>query len=265
MKALSLLIPLAGLGSAAHAQDVDPKALFLAGTASFNSGDYASAERQFQACLSGLGDNPVVDYNLALTYVRLESPGRARVYVERCLALTPRDRAAREQLRLLLTKLNETTPPPPSWVHALWAAVCGSLTVGDAVALTAVANLLAALVVGLWLLAGRRWMGRVGIALGLLAVLTWPVAGSRLAGALDGRRAVVVTQSMALRGGPGNEFGEIARLTEGQVVIMLERPRLRLGPDLSLSVVRNERGLWCEVRAPSGARGYVRRGLIEPV
>ncbi|MBM3472800.1 MAG: hypothetical protein FJX75_05975 [Armatimonadetes bacterium] len=260
-----VLVALASLGCVATAQQADPKSLFLAGTASFNAGDYASAERQFQACLSALGDNPVVDYNLALTYVRLEAPGRARVYVERGLVLAPRDRAAREQLRLLLARLNETEPPPPSWLHALWAALCGSLTAGDAVVLTAVSNLLAALVVGLWLLSGRRWLGRLGIALALVAVLTWPVLGSRLARELGGRRAVVVTQSMALRGGPGNEFGEIARLTEGQVVITLERPHLRFGPDLSLSIVRNERGLWCEVRAPSGARGYVRRGLIEPV
>ena len=265
MRASTLLFALASLGCAAHGQEADPKSLFLAATASFNAGDHAAAERQFQTCLSALGDNPVVDYNLALTYMRLESPGRARVYLERCLALAPRDRAAREQLRLLLAKLNETAPPPPSWLHALWEALRGSLTVRDAVVFVAGANLLAALAVGLWLLSGKRWLGRLGLGLAVLAVLTWPLAGSRLAGELGGRRAVVVTESTAIRGGPGSEFGEIAPLTEGQVVTMLERPHLRFGPDLSLSIVRDERGLWCEVRAPSGARGYVRRGLIEPI
>ncbi len=249
----------------ACAQPSDPKGLFLAATASFNAGNYAAAERQFQACRAALGENPAVNYNLALTYLRLESFGQARASLERCLAQSPRDAAAREQLRLLLAKLNESEPPPPSWLHALWDAVRDGLTLRAAVGLAACADLAAALVVGLWLLTGRRWLGRVGLGLAVAAALTWPLAGSHLARALDGRRAVVTPESAVVRGGPGDEFGEIVRLSEGQVVTIFERPHLRFGPNLSISAVRDERGLWCEVRAPSGARGYVRRGLIEPI
>ena len=254
-----------GLVGPASAQSPDPKASFLAATAAFNAGDYTAAETQFQACRSALGENPAVNYNLALTYLRLDSPGEARAALERCLAQAPGDREAQDQLRLLLAKLGESEPPPPSWLHASWQGVRGAVTLRGAVLLAAGADLAAALVVGLWLLTGRRWMGRAGLVLSLAAVLTWPVAGSHLAQALDGRRAIVTTESAVVRGGPGDDFGEILRLTEGQAVTLLERPRLRLGPSLSISAVRDERGLWCEVRAPSGARGYVRRGLIEPL
>jgi hypothetical protein len=265
MRLWALLPLLFGACCLARAQEPDPKALFLAATAAFNSRDYAAAERQFLACRAALGDNATVDYNLALTYLRLESPGRARVYLERCLRLAPRDGEARTQLRLLLARRNETEPPPPSWLHALWDALRRNVTLQGAVGLAAGANLLAAALVGAWLLTGRRRLGWLGLVAGLLALLTWPLAGSRVADELRGRRAIVVAESVAVRGGPGDEFGEITRLTEGQPVTMLEHPRLRLGPNLSLSTVRDERGLWCEVRAPSGARGYVRRGLIEPI
>ncbi|MBM3499605.1 MAG: hypothetical protein FJX74_13170 [Armatimonadetes bacterium] len=249
----------------ALAQDSDPKALFLAATAAFNAGDFTAAERQFQACRSAIGEEPTVNHNLGLTYLRLESLGQARAAFERCLEQSPRDREARDQLRLLLVKLDESEPPPPSWLHALWGSVRSVMPPPRAVELAALANFAAASALGLWLLTGRRRLGRLGAGLGVLAVLTWPVAASRLADALDGRRAIVTAGSAAVRGGPGDEFGEIVRLTEGQAVILLERPRLRLGPSLSISAVRDERGLWCEVRAPSGARGYVRRGLIEPI
>ena len=258
---------LAGLGLtvAAAAQEGDPKALFLSATAGFAAEDYAAAERQFLACRAALGDNATVDYDLALVYLRLETPGRARVYLERCLRLAPRDREAREQLRLLLARLNEAEPPPPTWLHALWEAVGHSLTLTGAFGLAAAANVVAALLVGLWLLKARRWLGWLGLCAALFAALTWLLVGSRLAEELRGRRAIVLAESAAVRGGPGDEFGEIVRLTEGQAVSLVERPRLRLAPDLSISIVHDERGLWCEVRAPSGARGYVRRGLIEPI
>ena len=261
------LLPLLVLWGATRAcpQPTDPKSLFLAATASYAAGDYAAAERQFLACREALGDNAAADYNLALVYTRLESPGRARLYLERCLRLAPRDREAREQLRLLLARLDESEPPPPSWLHALWVGLRSSLTPDSALVLCAGANVLAAAVLGLWLVWRRprlRWPAVISV---LLALATWPLAGAALREALGSPRAVVVADGAVVRGGPGDDFGEIARLTEAQAVTLLERPRLRLGPHLSVLVGRDERGLWCEVRTSSGARGYVRRSQLETV
>ena len=260
-----LLTPLLlALAAVAHAQQ-SPKELFLAGTASYTQGDYAGAERQFLACRQALGDNAAVDFNLAVTYLRLEELGRARVYLERATRLAPRDRETRDQLRGLYSRLDQAMPPSPSWLHGLWDAARSNLTCSEALTLATVVELLAALLLGLWVLTRRRTWGWSGLAVGLVAVFLWSVALAALGQEVGPRRAVVVAESASLRGGPGEEFGEIARLTEGEDVRLLEHARLRFGSGLALRAVRGDQGLWREVRTPSGVRGYIRRSLIEPI
>ncbi|MGQ9730419.1 MAG: hypothetical protein ACUVX8_04025 [Candidatus Zipacnadales bacterium] len=241
------------------------KQLFLSATAAFAARDYVSAERQFLECRNRVGDNPAVDYNLGVVYLRLESLGRARLYFERCLKLAPRDREAREQLRLVLAKLDEAEPPPPSWVHATWLVLRNALTGEEAIGLAAMLSLCAALLIGLWLLSPRRWLGGVALFAALLAVAGWTLGGSHIAEMLGDQRAIVVSEAASLRSGPGDEFGEITRLSEGQVVLLLEPPRLRLGPGVSITLERDEDSLWCEVRTKSNTRGYIRRSLVERI
>ncbi len=259
--ALAVLLP-----SAAFAQgQQSPKELFLAATAAFAAGNYPAAERQFLTCRRTLGDNATVDFNLGVTYLRLEELGRARVYLERAQRLAPRDRQTRNQLRGLYARLEQPVPPPPSWLHALWAGARGRLTYSEAIALAALSALLVALLIGLRLLTDRRrWGWAAGVAC-LVAAPLGALAIAAIAGKIGLQPAVVVAPSASLRGGPGEEFGEIARLPEGAEVQVLERPRVWLGSGLALRVAHPEGGLWCEVRAPSGARGYMRRSLIEPI
>ena len=244
-------------------QEQAPEALFQSATASFVAGDYQAAEWQFRACLDALGDDPTVDYNLAMTFLRLEQPGRARAFLERAAQLAPGDREIARRLQLVLTQLDQTPPPPASWLHALWARAKGRLTAPQAVGLTATLNLLAALFLGLWLLTKRRRFGLAGLVAAGLALGSWPLAWAKVTERTGPPRAIVVETSVALRGGPGESFGELQRLAEGAVVTLRERPGLRFGPGLSVRTDPVEKGLWCEVRTASGARGYVRGALIE--
>jgi tetratricopeptide (TPR) repeat protein len=262
----SLALALCLLARAGIAQEEPaPKTLFLAATASFAAGNYTAAERQFLACRRAVGDNTAIDHNLGVTYLRLEELGRARAWLERARKLAPRDRETRDQLRALYSRLDQPVPPPPSWLHALWQGARDGLTYGEALALATLAGLAAALLVGLWLLGERRavgWLAAVAVA---AAAFTWSIALAKAAEQLGPQRAIVVGEGASLRGGPGEEFGEIARLSEGAEVWALAGPRLRLGAGAALRVVREEGGVWCEVRAAAGARGYIRRSLIEPI
>lgn len=253
------------LASAALARPPTPKELFLSGTASFAGGNYTAAERQFLACRRALGDNAAVDFNLAMTSLRLEELGRARVYLERAQRLAPRDRALADQLRGLYARLDTAAPPSPSWLHAMWDAARTGLTYPEALALATVIGLAAAGLIGTWLLTDRRRWGLAALVMSAAAVLMGSVALAKLAEALGPPRAIVVAESASVRGGPGGEFGEIGRLSEGVDVRLLERPQVRFGPGPALRVTREDQGLWCEVRAPSGMRGYVRRSLLEPI
>lgn len=248
---------------AAGAAEQTPQQAFLAGMASFSDGDYAAAERHFSACRRVVGPGPAIDYNLALTYLRLEQPGRARLYLERVLEAAPRDRGARRQLRHVLAQLDLPTPPAPSGLHALWDGLKGSVTCHEAVNAAAFLFLLAALIAGMWALNGKRALRWISIAALGVAGAAWLLAGAKLAEELGGERAIVVADSAALRGGPGEEFAEVARLSEGTAVALLARPRLRIGPGLAIGTSRDTQGLWREIRVPSGARGYIRQSAIE--
>ncbi len=256
-------LALAVLAGAMSAADQTPQQAFLSAMASFGNGDYAAAERHFSACRRAVGPHPAIDYNLALTYLRLEQPGRARLYLERVLKASPRDRQARRQLRHVLARLDQTTPPAPSGLHALWDGLKGRLTCREAVNAAALLLFLAALIAGTWLLNGKRALGWISVAALAVAGAAWLLSGAKLAEELGGPRAIVVSDSAALRGGPGEQFAEVARLSQGSAVALLARPRVRIGPGLAISVTRDTQGLWCEVRAPSGARGYIRQSSIE--
>jgi hypothetical protein len=132
------------LVSAAVNADQTPEQAFLAATASFGKGDYAAAERQFAACRRAVGDHPTVDFNLAMTYLRLEQPGRARVYLERVLKQSPRDREARDELRHVLAGLDQPPPPSPSGLHAMWHGLKANVTRRGAVNVAAILFTLAA-------------------------------------------------------------------------------------------------------------------------
>ena len=253
---------LAGIPLAA---DQTPEQAFVAGIAGFREGDYAAAERHFAACRRAVGGHPAIDFNLALTHLRLEQPGQARVYAERVLKQAPRDRAARELLRRVLARLDQPPPPSPSGLHALWDGLKASLTCREAVNIAALLFCLAALTLGGWLLTEKRALGWAGLVACMLAASMWSLAGAKMTEELAGERAIVVADSAALRGGPGEQFAEIARLSEGSTVTLLARPHLRLGPGLALRLTYDSQGLWCEVKAPSGARGYIRKSLIETV
>ena len=247
------------------AADQTPEQAFVAGIAGFREGDYAAAERHFAACRRAVGGHPAIDFNLALTHLRLEQPGQARVYAERVLKQAPRDRAARELLRRVLARLDQPPPPSPSGLHALWDGLKASLTCREAVNIAALLFCLAALTLGGWLLTEKRALGWAGLVACMLAASMWSLAGAKMTEDLAGERAIVVADSAALRGGPGEQFAEIARLSEGSTVTLLARPHLRLGPGLALRLTYDSQGLWCEVKAPSGARGYIRKSLIETV
>jgi hypothetical protein len=253
------------LVSAAVNADQTPEQAFLAAAASFGKGDYAAAERQFAACRRAVGDHPTVDFNLAMTYLRLEQPGRARVYLERVLKQSPRDREARDELRHVLAGLDQPPPPSPSGLHAMWHGLKANVTRRGAVNVAAILFTLAAFLVGGWLLNSKRLLGWIGLAACAGAVAAWCLAGAKLAEESGGQRAIVVSDSATLRAGPGEQFAETGRLSEGTAVSLLAPPRLRFGPGLAIRLTRDSQGLWREVRAPSGARGYVRRSLVDPV
>lgn len=242
-----------------------PKELFLAATAAFAAGNYSAAERQFAACRRALGDNATVDFNLGMTYLRLEELGRARVCLERAQRLAPRDRQTSDQLRGLYARLEQPLPPPPSWLHALWEGLRGALTYSETIALASLSALAAALLVGLWLLTSRRRWGLAAALACVIALPLWSLAIAAIAERAGPELAIVVADAASVRGGPGGDFGEIARVPEGAGVRVLERPCMRFGADLALHVAHPEGRLWCEVRTSSGVRGYVRRSLIEPI
>ena len=71
----------------------------------YNKEDYASASRLYNKYLQEVGQSPTVLYNLANTYYRMGSIGRAIINYERALRLDPSFTDARTNLDYVNSKL----------------------------------------------------------------------------------------------------------------------------------------------------------------
>jgi len=262
MKRICIAAALLCFGAAAWAYDSAGGSTFQSATAAYSAGEYQKAESQFRKCLGEIGDDPTVHFNIAMTCLRLEQRGLAMAHLLASRSLSPRDDEVQRQLRVMRAELDQIEPPPASWLHALWGGLRDGLTYDEVLWFAALVTLATSGLLGLWLLTGRRrfqWPGIIAIAFALVA---WGLAGAKIVERIGPPAAIVTDSSIPLRGGPGEEFGEIERLSEGSAVTILERPRLHVGPGLSVGVGRDDLGLWAEVRAASGARGYARRNQL---
>ena len=71
----------------------------------YNKEDYASASRLYNKYLQEVGQSPTVLYNLANTYYRMGSIGRAIINYERALRLDPSFTDARTNLDYVNSKI----------------------------------------------------------------------------------------------------------------------------------------------------------------
>ncbi len=195
-----------------------PPPLFEAGNAHFVAGEYASAHAAFLAALGTGQASAALYYNLANTYVRLDSLGQAIQYFEKARLLSPEEPRIAHNLAQVRARLGLTdrTAPDPYWVSA-WSRLRQHLAptvlwwVGFAVFLLFTG--LAAL--RIWQGHSLPWLRRSLVFTGILAALLLGTAFAQSAGLGISKRAVVLEQT-TLSGAAGSS--ESVLLAEGTIV-----------------------------------------------
>ncbi len=225
-------------------------ALFEEANKSYQSGDFAAAERQYQQLLAKGVESGALYYNLGNACFKQKHLGEAIYFWEKAKAKLPRDPDVSENLALANLMVVDRIDVPPDPFPVRWAdgAVHSLTTTQDSwilLLLFVVANLLFALS----LLAKSPRVARnalmSALAIGFFALLL----GCSLAWKIYERNyrqaGVVIEEKSEVRSGPGTENVVVFTVHEG---ILLR--------------IRGESSGWYQISLPNGWSGWLQKSSV---
>ncbi len=243
MRNISLIVAVAVLCCCTSVSaESSATSLFQRGNDFYRADDYKKAIEAYQEAQETGARHPALFYNLGNAYLRNGELGRAIANYLRAKRLDPRDRDirfnldyAREKIEARLEKI-EKGP-----FTRAFNSVVSKMSANEWTALLMASYWLFCIAATVWIVADGPLLGKAGkisfICLLILFVLLTPFAGVRVKRDFYTPRAVVVTDKVTGRSGPGKDNTEIIDLYEGM--------------DVKLSGCQQE---WCRVR---GGNGFV--------
>ena len=230
---LTLLVWLCTAG-AAWGQSARTQRGWDAANRAYQQGQWQQAAEGYREVQAAGVESSALDYNLANAYAQLGDLGRARLFYERALRMTPRDPDLRANRAALTQKIHEQ--------DAFSASL--PLTSNELVGVTSMFWVAAAALLGVSLRYRRlawAWLAAIPLMLmlvsgGLLSLRCFQ----------DQRWAVVIPPEVKLLDGPGRNFATVTALQAGS----------------SVRILRSS-GNWKEVSGPSGQRGWLRSEQVE--
>jgi tetratricopeptide (TPR) repeat protein len=223
-----------------------PLQAYNQGNALFARKDYAGAIQAYEQALAA-GPSAAVHYNLGNACFKAGQIGRAVVNYRRARALDPRDPDVAANLRFARSyRVDKVLADPGPFARALDDAF-HRLSRREAAELAAVACLLAALLLALWIVR-RRSLFAIAASLCGLVALFGVVTQQVWAGEIAARPAVVVVPEVNALSGPGPEFKQILLVHDGTEVR-----------------IREARGAYLLVQLPGGGGGWVPKDAVERI
>ena len=237
----------------AVAQDAVSEAsvAFDAGLEAYLAGDYEGALQFFLSAEETRKTSGELLYNIGNAYFRLNNLGKAILYYERALRLTPTDdllvHSHRIARRKTMNRFNQI--PRPIWSR-YWATAVARLGPGWMFFVGLCFYFTAVVFLGfrIWTNARNDWLRR-GLALCLLAAL--PLLAAAFKASQDRTSnitAVVQNTRVDLRDNPSGAGVVEATVYEGLRVVIVDRSED-----------------WIEVRLPDGTTGWAEANTVEEV
>jgi len=229
------------VAAGAHAEDLArAQSLAAQGNHAYESGDYDTAVKDYQAAIDAGLDHEVLFYNLGNAWFKKGNVGKAILSYRRALLRAPRDAAARANLAQAKTLIKDEALAPlsvPIFLKPLvWWYSHFSLNEWTAAALS------------FWLLLGlvgalRAWWrppwlrGRGAVwALCLAVAVCTVMAGLHADNDLRHHEAIVTQGEVDVRSGPGENYNLSFKIHEGLRVFVDTRrakwTRIHLGGEL---------------------------------
>ncbi|MFH1007230.1 MAG: tetratricopeptide repeat protein [Candidatus Latescibacterota bacterium] len=228
------------------------EALFVRAGKAYEAEQYEEAVAAYEEIAGmGVADGRVY-YNLGNAYFKAGQLGKAILSYERARRLLPRDEDLSANLRFVRQLKVDKDPPEDRNVLLRFALACYEGVGLDALTMGAsVLYFMIMLFVSGWIWYGRRFRLAFLTALLFLGAALIPIGGA-LAGKIHAhayvKEAIVISDEVTARSGPGPEHTKIFVLHEGTKVRLERRD-----------------GDWALVRLESGIRGWLEQKGMEEI
>ena len=234
-------------------QALSLEALWGRANDSYAAGEYDVALADYEAILNQGKYSAVLYYNLANTYFKLDQLGKAILYYNRALRLSPTDEDIRHNLEYAEQMTKDSIEEIPEFVLTTWMKAVRGVCSATAWTIISLIMLVLALSMALvYLLAHRLSLRKTGFYVmavaGLLFIVTTLFALSEREQVVDSREAIVMNSAVSIKSSPDRAAVELFVLHEGTKVY-----------------IGSEMAGWAEVRIADGRKGWIETNRIEKI
>lgn len=233
--------------------DISAEELWSSANEAYNKAEYTTALERYNAILDRGLHSAALYYNLANTYFKTEQLGKAILYYNRALRLSPADEDIRHNLEYAEQMTKDSIEEIPEFILTTWVrAVRGALS-STAWSVISLILLAAALAMALfYLLAQRLALRKMGfytmVIAAILFILTSLFAWSEREMIVNSKEAIIMSSAVSIKSSPDRAATELFVLHEGTKVS-----------------IGHEMAGWAEVRISDGRKGWVEQSRIEKI
>lgn len=229
------------------------EALWSRANDSYAAGEYAAALADYEAILNDGKHSAALYYNLANTYFKLEQLGRAILYYNRALRLSPADEDIRHNLEYAEQMTKDSIEKIPEFILTTWVRAIRGVLSSTAWTVVSLVMLTLSLAMALVFLLSQRMSWRktgfyVMILAAVLFVVTTLFAISERREIVNSREAIIMNSAVSIKSSPDRAATELFVLHEGTKVFVGEAL-----------------GGWAEVRISDGRKGWIEESRIEKI
>lgn len=231
----------------------DPTTLWDAANAAYNAGDYALAVDCYSRILSQELYSAALYYNIANAYFKQEQLGKALLYYNRALRLSPSDEDIRHNIEYAEQSTKDNIEEIPEFFLKTWIrSIRGALSC-TAWSILSLMMLAATLSCGLlYLLSQRLSLRKTGFYLmavtALLFIGTTLFAWSERNMLVERNEAIIMNSAVSIKSSPDKSATELFVLHEGTIVTIGE-------------AIEG----WAEIRIADGRKGWIEEERIERI
>ncbi len=231
----------------------DPGDVFKQGNQLYQEGKFAEAQDAYESLVKNGYGGGTLYYNLGNAYYKTGDVGRAILFYERALRLTPGDDDLRHNLRLANTVLiDKIEPTPRLFIWDYWDVVKQSLSVPSLMWLAYAFYVLTLGAFAFLILARTYRLRKVGLVSGLVSgavmAILIVILTARLSDLEKKDSAIVTVQIATVKNSPDSKSSDAFVLHAGAKVQITDR----------LSD-------WVQVRLADGKVGWMERSAAEVI
>ncbi len=233
---------------------ISPELLFQQANQAYQEGDFAQALTQYKTILNAGKTSCELHYNIANTYFRLDSLGKAILHYEKAIKINPSHQKAIENLDFSNDFITQKAGIWPDLFYNKWLrSIVGLLSAW-------MWFLFAVIFVWLALFFGKKYVEAAAekqqklgfysaISCLVLSVLFIIFGFSRYIWQADDSYAIVTTELLQVKNGPADNSKDMFKISEGN----------------KLQIVEVTPEGWCKIQLPDGQQGWMHQRDLERI